>query len=117
MKRFRGQVMPGTFAVIFTNQQTPDSTGYTETADRMVELAEQQPGFIGIESVRDENGFGITVSYWETEEAIRAWKANAEHQEAQKRGREDWYANFDLRICRVDRAYSGGVQREQVGLR
>jgi len=99
MKRFREQV-------------TPDPTGYAETADRMVELAEQQPGFIGIESVRDESGFGITVSYWETDEAIRAWKVNAEHLEAQKRGREDWYANFNLRICRVDRECSGGVHRE-----
>lgn len=109
MKLFRGNVGPGTFAVIFTNQQNANPDGYAETADRMVDLAGQQPGFIGIESVRDESGFGITVSYWETEEAIRAWKRNAEHQDAQERGREDWYASFDLRICRVERAYSGGA--------
>jgi len=112
MKLFRGPVTPGTFAVIFTNQQNLNTTGYQETADRMVELAEQQPGFVGIESVRDDHGFGITVSYWETEDAIRAWKRNSEHQEAQKRGREEWYANFDLRVCRVERAYSGGGHRE-----
>lgn len=103
MKRFRGRVTSGSFAGIFTSQLKPDSTGYTETADRMVELAEQQPGFIGIESVRDGSGFGITASYGKKEEAIRAWKANAEHQEAQKRGGEDWHPNFDLRICRVNR--------------
>lgn len=74
-----------------------------------MELARIQPGFIGVESVRDGSGFGITVSYWESEEAIRARKMNAEHQDAQKRGREEWYAKFDLRICRVDRAYSGGA--------
>jgi heme-degrading monooxygenase HmoA len=109
MKLFRGNVGPGTFAVIFTNQQNANPDGYAETAGRMVDLVGQQPGFIGIESVRDESGFGITVSYWETEEAIRAWKRNAEHQDAQERGRQDWYVSFDLRICRVERAYSGGA--------
>jgi len=112
MKRFRGQVVPGTFAVVFTSQQSANANGYEQMADRMVDLAEKQPGFVGIESVHDESGFGITVSYWESEEAIRAWKANAEHQEAQKRGREEWYESFDLRICRVNRAYSGGAHRE-----
>ena len=109
MKLFHGPVTRGTLAVIFTSQQGGDTAGYKETAERMVNLAAQQPGFIGMESVRDADGFGMTVSYWESEEAIRLWKMNAEHQDAQKLGREEWYAHFDLRICRVERAYSGGT--------
>ena len=75
-------------------------------ADRMVELAAQQPGFLGAESARDSSGFGITVSYWMSVESISAWKANAEHQLAQETGKRDWYAHYELRIAKVERAYS-----------
>jgi heme-degrading monooxygenase HmoA len=74
-------------------------------ADRMVELASKQPGFLGVESVRDGNGLGITVSYWESEEAIRAWKANSDHELAQETGKKLWYADYVIRIAKVERAY------------
>lgn len=72
-------------------------------AVRMEELARRQPGFLGIESARGADGFGITVSYWETPEAIAAWKANAEHMAVQKKGREVWYRSFHLRVAKVER--------------
>ncbi|QDZ29987.1 antibiotic biosynthesis monooxygenase [Noviherbaspirillum sp. UKPF54] len=97
---------PPYYAVIFTSLRTDGDNGYADTARRMVELAAQQPGFLGIESVRD--GIGITVSYWESPEAIRAWKANAEHQLAQERGRGDWYSAYRIRIARVERDYGFG---------
>lgn len=75
-------------------------------AQRMVDLAAEQPGFLGVESARGADGFGITVSYWESEEAIRNWKANLEHLEAQQMGKESWYASYDLRVAKVTRAYS-----------
>lgn len=75
-------------------------------ADRMMELATQQPGYLGVESARDPAGFGITVSYWLSMESISDWKANAEHKIAQESGRRDWYAHYELRIARVERAYS-----------
>jgi heme-degrading monooxygenase HmoA len=74
-------------------------------AERMVELARTQPGFLGVESARDGAGFGITVSYWQDEASIAAWKAQAEHAVAQRLGREQWYAAFRLRVCRVEREY------------
>jgi heme-degrading monooxygenase HmoA len=74
-------------------------------ANRMVELARQQPGFLGIESARSADGVGITVSYWESEESIRRWHEQAEHREAQRLGRGRWYDAFQLRVCRVERAY------------
>lgn len=95
---------PPYFAVIFTSFRTDsDGENYSQTADQMVELAEQQPGYLGHESARD--GLGITVSYWESLESIRAWKANTEHLFAQKMGRERWYAAYKTRICRVERDY------------
>jgi heme-degrading monooxygenase HmoA len=98
---------PPYYAVIFTSVRTPqDPAGYAAAADRMVELARQQPGFLGIESARGTDGLGITVSYWTSEEAIRAWRENAEHLVVQARGREQWYAQFELRVARVERAYS-----------
>ena len=94
---------PPYYAVIFSSIRTDVDGEYAATAARMVELAGQQPGFLGVESARD--GVGITVSYWESEEAIRAWHDQAEHRLAQAAGREKWYAAFQLRVCRVERAY------------
>jgi heme-degrading monooxygenase HmoA len=79
--------------------------GYADTAARMVELAQQQDGYLGVESTRDADGFGITVSYWRDEAAIIKWKANAEHLIAQQYGHERWYEHFELRVAKVERAY------------
>lgn len=97
---------PPYYTVIFSSQRTAGDAGYEAMADRMVELAAQQAGFLGIESTRGDDGFGITVSYWESIEAIAAWKAHAEHRDAQAQGNAQWYAHFELRIARVERAYS-----------
>lgn len=94
---------PPYYAVIFSSIRTDNGEGYAEMAERMAELAAQQPGYLGIESARNE--VGITVSYWESLEAIRHWKANAEHLLAQKLGREKWYATYKTRVCRVERDY------------
>ncbi|MCU0345527.1 MAG: antibiotic biosynthesis monooxygenase [Saprospiraceae bacterium] len=94
---------PPYYAVIFTSMRTEVEVGYRDMAERMVELAQQQPGYLGHESARD--GIGITVSYWESLEAIRNWKQVAEHQIAQQKGRSDWYSHYKTRICRVERDY------------
>ena len=96
---------PPYYAVIFTSLRTADDRGYERTAQRMVELAALQPGFLGIESARGADGFGITVSYWSSEEAIAAWKAHAEHQPAQEAGKRVWYAEYQLRVAKVERDY------------
>jgi heme-degrading monooxygenase HmoA len=96
---------PPYYAVIFTSIRTAGDRGYAETADRMVELASGQPGFLGVESVRDAEGVGITVSYWESTAALQAWKAQAEHLVAQQRGQRDWYQHYEVRVARVERAY------------
>jgi heme-degrading monooxygenase HmoA len=92
---------PPYFAVIFTSQRTPEDRGYDAMAARMVELAAAQPGFLGVESVRDAGGLGITVSYWRTRDDIRAWREHAEHRVAQETGKRVWYADYRLRICEV----------------
>lgn len=94
---------PPYYAVIFTSLRQTGDHGYAEMAERMVALAAKQPGFLGMESVR--NGLGITVSYWESLQAIAQWKAHAEHQEAQRLGHEKWYSHFRVRIARVEREY------------
>ncbi|HXN35795.1 MAG TPA: antibiotic biosynthesis monooxygenase [Opitutaceae bacterium] len=96
---------PPYFAVIFTSYRTEGERGYATVSQRMEELAALQPGYLGIESARGADGLGITVSYWESEEAIASWKANAEHQVAQDAGRKVWYSEFTLRVARVERAY------------
>lgn len=98
---------PPYFAVIFTSQRTEGERGYGNMADRMLELAAQQPGFLGVESVRGADGFGITVSYWRSLDDIRAWRNHSEHLVAQETGKRVWYADYQLRICEVQRVKSG----------
>lgn len=94
---------PPYYAVIFTSLRTEGDQGYAEMAERMVALAQKQPGYLGIESVR--SGIGITVSYWKDLDSIRAWKNNVDHMEAQRMGHEKWYASFMTRIALVERDY------------
>jgi heme-degrading monooxygenase HmoA len=98
---------PPYYAVIFTSTRTAVDEGYGAMADRMVELASRQPGFLGVESARGADGLGITVSYWASDEAIAAWKANAEHRIAQSSGNRKWYEHFETRVAKVERAYAG----------
>lgn len=92
---------PPYYAVIFTTERSTIDEGYTQMAQQMLEMAQQQPGFLGEESAREE--LGITVSYWESLEAIKNWKHNAKHLQAQKLGKEKWYKKYKLRVARVER--------------
>jgi heme-degrading monooxygenase HmoA len=96
---------PPYYAVIFTAQRTEGDRGYQAMAARMEELAAGQPGFLGIESARGPDGFGITVSYWSSESAIAAWKAHLEHKPAQQAGQRVWYADYQIRVAKVERDY------------
>lgn len=103
---FAGLPPPPYYAVIFSSRRNgDDDAGYAEAAQRMVELAAQQPGFLGIEATRGNDGFGITVSYWTDEAAIAAWKRQAEHAVTRAHGRTHWYDHYELRVAKVERAY------------
>ena len=92
------------YAVIFTSKHSENTQGYPEMAEKMELLAKQQTGFLGIESAR--NDIGITVSYWESLEAIKKWKQQTDHIEAQLKGKRDWYSWYDVKICKVEKEYS-----------
>lgn len=98
---------PPYYAVIFTSQRTEEDRGYEVMAQAMFELALKQPGCLGAESVRDVSGLGITVAYFTDEAAIHIWKQNSEHLVAQRLGKERWYSHYELRVAKVERAYSG----------
>jgi len=90
------------FAVIFTAQRSLSGDDiYDMTADRMVWLAQRQPGFLGVESVRGDDGIGITVSYWAERQAIANWRQHAEHLAAQALGRQEFYDWYRLRVAEV----------------
>lgn len=88
------------YAVIFTSTRTKGDNGYAEMTRQMEDLAKEQPGYLGSESAREV--IGITVSYWESLEAMANWKANTDHFFAQRKGKTDWYK---VRICLVEREY------------
>jgi heme-degrading monooxygenase HmoA len=97
-------MQPPYYAVIFTSKRTNIDLDYQEIAQKMVELAQQQEGYLGIESAREE--IGITVSYWKSLEAINLWKRNLDHIQAQRNGIANWYESYTVRIALVEREYS-----------
>lgn len=103
---------PPYYAVIFSSRRrVREGDGYDAMAERLFALVQKQPGFLGAESVRGADGFGITVAYFESEEAIAAWRRDAEHAPARERGRAEWYEGYEIRVARVERAY--GWRRDE----
>lgn len=97
---------PPYYAVIFTSERTEIDQGYAEMANEMVRLASIQPGFLGVEYARNDHGLGITISYWESLDAIQQWKQNERHLIAQQKGMSDWYRTYKTRVCKVERDYA-----------
>ncbi|CAM3167121.1 antibiotic biosynthesis monooxygenase [Saccharomonospora xinjiangensis] len=102
---------PPYYIAVFTSRLSPNTDGYSDTAERMNRLASEQPGFLGMDSVRD--GLGITVSYWRDEESMAAWRRHAEHTIARETGRERWYDSFEVHVAEVKRRY--GFRRAPEG--
>jgi heme-degrading monooxygenase HmoA len=101
------------YAVVFSSQRNfRDQDDYGRMAEKMIELAKVQNGFLGVESARGSDGFGITVSYWKSEEDIHAWKKDGEHRLAQELGRSQWYESFVTRVCKVERDYGHSKSQE-----
>lgn len=94
---------PPYYAVIFTSIRTVENKGYSEMSGKMLELAQEQEGFLGAESARED--LGITVSYWKNTNSIKKWKENLEHLAAQKLGKQDWYKSYKVRVAKVERDY------------
>ncbi len=108
MTRFAPLPDPPYYAVIFTAQRAHgDHHGYSTMADQMTALAAEQPGYLGIESTRDDTGLGITVSYWADERTLKSWKQVAKHLLAQKLGKDRWYEYYTVRVAKVERHYDG----------
>ena len=98
--------MTESWVVIFTSTRTSeDADGYRAMAAQMEALAHAQPGFISMQSVRRDDGVGITVCYWESEQSIAAWKRNVDHASAQQQGKSTWYADYSVTIAKVERQY------------
>lgn len=103
---FHPTIKPPYYAVIFSNQLLEANAGYESMAQLMVELAEERSGYLGIDSTRNAEGFGITVSYWRDEDSIMQWKKQVDHQGAQRLGRERWYQDYHLHVAKIEREYS-----------
>jgi heme-degrading monooxygenase HmoA len=107
MPDFAPTPTPPYYAVIFTSRRTGQDGAYDEMAAALAQKVRSAPGCLGFESLRGADGFGITVAYFSDEAAIAAWKADAQHLEAQREGRARWYEKYHVRIARVERDYEG----------
>jgi heme-degrading monooxygenase HmoA len=109
--RFASTPKPPYYAVIFSSQRTAQGEAdYEAAATRMFDLVQQQPGFLGAESTRDAEGFGITVAYFDSEENIKRWRNHEEHAATRERGKREWYEHFEVRVAKVERAYNGPLK-------
>jgi heme-degrading monooxygenase HmoA len=105
---FASTPKPPYYAVIFSSRRNGQGEAdYATAADAMFELVQKQPGFLGAESARGDDGFGITVAYFDSEENIRLWRNHAEHAATRERGKREWYEHFEVRVAKVERAYNG----------
>lgn len=96
----------GTIAVIFVNQRTgADDVGYQAAAAAMDTLAAAQDGYCGIDTVRNDAGAGITISYWASEDSAKAWRDHPEHTAIRDAGRNRWYADYSLHVTSISRSY------------
>jgi len=107
MAGFAEMPSPPYFAVIFSSQRRDPDPAYDEMAAALDALAREQPGFLGRESARGADGFGVSVSYFSSEAAIAAWRAQGDHFAAQRLGKERWYDEYRVRVAKVERAYGG----------
>lgn len=106
MSQISSTPKPPYYAAIFTYKRTSVDNGYDEMEKKTAEIVSKQKGFLGAESARSEDGFGVLISYWDSEESINSWRNNGVHRGAKEAGREQWYSEFKTRICRVDYDYS-----------
>lgn len=97
--------MPNYAVIFISTLQDKDDASYGVMAEKMDALSRQQEGYMGIESVRDADGRGITVSYWSSLEALKRWKGNKAHEIAQSLGKSRWYKNYKVQICRIEHDY------------
>ena len=114
LSRFASTPLPPYYAVMFSSlRKGTDDKGYHQMADLMDSLSRQMPGYLGVESSRDSEGFGLTISFWQSEAAILAWREHAIHLLAQQAGRDHWYEHYELRVAKVERAYAGPEGRSR----
>lgn len=96
---------PPYYAVVFSTVRTQDQTDYAGTNARMEELVREIPGYLGMDHAQNPGGLGITVGYFRDADALTRWRTNLEHQQAQKRGRADWYESYTLHVAKVERSH------------
>jgi heme-degrading monooxygenase HmoA len=93
------------YVVIFRAKVRVLDEEYSKAASRMRELALSQFGCLEFHAVTEGRN-EVALSYWPSEEAIRAWKSHPEHILAQRLGRERWYESYSVQVAAVTREYS-----------
>lgn len=90
--------------VLFRNRLRPEAQdAYAELAPEIAALAQQQPGFLAMKTFTAADGERVTIAEFESDDAVAAWRAHAEHRVAQKRGRDEFYSEYRLQVCEVVR--------------
>jgi heme-degrading monooxygenase HmoA len=89
---------------IFRSRLKPENQQeYYEWAGRMSALAKTMPGYVSHKSFTHEDGERVTIVEFADEESQRVWATNLEHVEAKKKGRTDFYLEYKLQVCSVQR--------------
>lgn len=96
------------YAVIFRAKVAQVDEEYSLIAKRMRQLAIEKYGCSEFTSVTEDNE-EISISYWKTQEQIKAWKNDAEHIAAQELGKSKWYSWYKIQVAEVMREYENNT--------
>jgi heme-degrading monooxygenase HmoA len=91
----------GQVVTVFRSRLRPDADGYSDTADRMSELARAMPGYVEHKAFTAPDGERVTVVTFADQATHDAWRTHAEHRVAQRRGREEFYESYSLQVADV----------------
>ncbi len=102
---FAHEIPPPYYVVVFTSRRTEVDDGFSVLDAKLYEKAQTYPGFLGMNSFRVADGWGVALVYWKTLENIDAWRRDEQYRAAKEKGRTVWYSDFWVEICRVEQSY------------
>jgi heme-degrading monooxygenase HmoA len=101
-----GRFAPGQVVTVFRSRLREDAApGYHDTADEMLALARQMPGFVDFKSFHADDGERVSLVTFADQASQDGWREHVAHREAQRRGRADWYAAYSIQVSNCTKAH------------
>lgn len=91
---------------VFRSRLRDDAEGYEETADEMETAARAVPGFVDFKTFAADDGERVSIVVFDSPESHAAWRDDPRHRAAQQRGRKEWYAEYRIQVCSLEKEHT-----------